>query len=183
VFVGKLLLPFDDRGRFGELGDFIQRLDEIGPVHHRHALHIVAKTRRVRVLADIGALAHLLDDVFLDAELGAMEDLDLQPALGPLLHPLGPFLKAGVIRLGGGENMIEAQREILGQGRRRRERPNCKRGAKRDQCISQAHHCFLHAFPNLRRSLHCRLSEDRRGFGRILCSFIFVTYTLECQCL
>ena len=84
--VRELLLPLHHRGRLAQLGDFLQRLGEVGAVHHRDAGHVVAHARRVGVLADVRAGADLLEDVFLLAELGAMEDIDLESALGAALH-------------------------------------------------------------------------------------------------
>jgi hypothetical protein len=96
-----------------QLPYLFQGIGEVWPVHHGNAWNVVAETRRIRVLADICALANLLDDVFFDAELGAVEHLDLQAAIRPLLDALRPVLKALVIRLRRRQNVVEAQRVLL----------------------------------------------------------------------
>jgi hypothetical protein len=69
---------------------------------------------RVGVLADVRALADLLEDVLLLAERRAVEHLDLQGALGALLDRLGPVLEARVVGLLGAEHMVELERVLRG---------------------------------------------------------------------
>ena len=77
----QFLLPLDDGRRLAQLGHLLQRLDEIRPVHHGDARHVVAHARRVGVLADVGALADLLDDVLFLAELRAWNTSIFRPPL------------------------------------------------------------------------------------------------------
>jgi len=55
--------------------------------------HIVSHAGRVRYFsADVCPRAYLLDDIFLDAKLAAVEDLDLQAALRPDVNSLAQFM-------------------------------------------------------------------------------------------
>ncbi|MBM0206742.1 hypothetical protein JNW90_29810 [Micromonospora sp. STR1s_5] len=76
-------------------------------------LRFTAEPGGVRVLADRRALAHLLDDILLHAELRRVEDLDLQPALGALVDALRPVLEAAMEGLVRAEHMVQPQREGL----------------------------------------------------------------------
>src|SRR5690606_16967442 len=87
---------------------------EIGPVHHGDGRNVVSEACRVRVLPDVRTLTDLLDNVLLDAKLGAMEHLDLQLPVSSLGDTLGPFQEARMVRLAGTEHMVEPQRVLLG---------------------------------------------------------------------
>ncbi len=127
VLGGQFVQPFLDGRRFAKFRDLFEVLGEVRAVHDGDAGNVVAHARRVRVLTDVGTLADLLDDVFLDAELGAVEDLDLHLTAGFLLDSLGPVGEALVIWLLGTENVVELQHVFLclrpgGNGRKRQNR-------------------------------------------------------------
>ena len=154
----EFFLPFQDGRRLAQPGDLFERLDEIGPVHHGDAGDVVAHPRGIGVLADIGALPDLLDDVFLAAELRGMEHLDLDAAIGALLDGLGPLQESLVVGLLGAEHVIEFQRECfrrLRQGVRTVERPKGKRSARH-------HSRILHRIPSAAR---CRRSAPSLIFS------------------
>jgi hypothetical protein len=114
VLAGKLILPLEHARRLAQLRDFFQRLGEVGAVHHGDVRHVVAEARGVGVLPQVRTLADLLDDVFFLAQLRAVEDLDLQPALGALLDALAPADESLVVRLLRPEHVVELEREGLG---------------------------------------------------------------------
>jgi hypothetical protein len=139
----ELVLPLRDGLGLAELGHLVQRLGEIGAVHHRDAGNVVAHAGGVGVLPDVGALADLLDDVLFVAELRAVEDVDLESAVGALGDALGPGEEAFVVGLARAQHVIELEREGLGRLRDRDravDRQEGKRRIQRQQRSCHARH-------------------------------------------
>src|SRR5690606_23124023 len=113
MLLRQLILPLLDSRGVRELPDLLERFGEIGPVHHGDGRNVVSEACRIRVLPDVCTLTDLLDNVLLDAELSAMEHLDLELPVSPLGDALCPFQEARMVRLAGSKNMIEPQRVLL----------------------------------------------------------------------
>ena len=146
----QVLLPARDGRRLAQLRHIVERLHEIGAIHHGNAGHVIAHTRGVGVLADVGALPNLLDDVLFPAELCGMEDVDLDAALGPLLDPFGPVHEALVIGLLGAEHMIELEGIRLRRLRRRDRRVESHEAKRRRE---RQHHHLQRSHRSLRPSI------------------------------
>ena len=116
ILLGQALNPALDHGQAGELFHLLVALYKIGAVEDAELLHIVAEAGPVGVLPQGDALAELLDDVLLNAQLGAVEDQDPKIPARPLGHPFGPGLEARVVGVVGAQDVVEAQGVGLGQG-------------------------------------------------------------------
>src|SRR4030066_535125 len=89
MFVGQLVMKTLYGRCLGEFFDFHKILGKIRAIQASYPWDIHAHTGRVGILSDICARPYLLKDVFLNAKLGTVKDLDFQTAFSLLFTLLG----------------------------------------------------------------------------------------------
>jgi hypothetical protein len=99
MFVGELVKKTLDGRRLREFCHFRKILGKIRAIQASDPGDIVAHTGGVGILSDIRARPDLLDNVFFNAKLGAVEDLNLKTAFCFLPNRFCPIRKSLVIRL------------------------------------------------------------------------------------